>query len=82
MTGGGEGTGDEGGIKGGGEGEADGGGSSGGVAGGGGVGGGEAITQLPLSTVALGAKLVASGLVQPSTLAMQCVALCTFESDS
>jgi hypothetical protein len=39
----------------------------GGIPGGGGRGGGEYTTQLPLSTVALGLKLTAAGLMQPET---------------
>jgi len=56
-----------GGIRGGG-GEGGGGdGLGGGIPGGGGRGGGEYTTQLPLSTVALGLKLTAAGLMQPET---------------
>jgi hypothetical protein len=64
---GGQGGGGRGGGEGGGGGRDGGGGGEGGREGGGGLGGGDATTQLPLSTVALGLKLVAAANVQPGT---------------
>jgi hypothetical protein len=60
-----------GGVRGG---DGDGGGGGAGGDGGGGFGGGDATTQLPLSTVAFGLKLVAAASVQPGTLYTHVVA--------